>query len=185
MPTTSRVEPWLTLSVAQGNPVQVGGMLGAATLAWHAGRQGTGGARWMVSSRLLAYSSERAISHWLVGRALGIRFTGYGLHGTSHPRSYPPGALRVLTPPLPERARRPSVARGGRACGTCVAMYAIGTVGTVIPSLVIPGYCLRRGVPGERGFFVGANLWSVPLLLSKALRPGGDLRRAWLAWQQR
>ncbi len=34
MPTRSRVEPWLTLSVAQGNAVQVGGMLGAATLAW-------------------------------------------------------------------------------------------------------------------------------------------------------
>ena len=30
MPTTSRVEPWLTLSVAQGNAVQVGGMLGVA-----------------------------------------------------------------------------------------------------------------------------------------------------------
>jgi hypothetical protein len=74
---------------------------------------------------------------------------------------------------------------GAAAPAARVAMYAAGTVGTVIPSLVIPGYCLRRGVPGGRGFFVGANLWSVPLLLSEALRPGGDLRRAWLAWQQR
>jgi hypothetical protein len=30
-----------------------------------------------------------------------------------------------------------------------------------------------------RAFFVGANLWSVPLLLSESLRAGGDLRRAW------
>ena len=30
-----------------------------------------------------------------------------------------------------------------------------------------------------RVFFLGANLWSVPLLLSESLRPGGDLRRAW------
>jgi hypothetical protein len=38
-----------------------------------------------------------------------------------------------------------------------------------------------RGVPRARGFFVGANLWSVPLLLGESLRPGGDLRRAWTA----
>ena len=59
------------------------------------------------------------------------------------------------------------------------AMYAAGTIGTVIPSLVIPGYAWRRGVPQARGFFVGSNLWSVPLLLSESLRAGGDLRRAW------
>jgi hypothetical protein len=30
MPTPKRVKPWLTLSVAQGNAFQVGGLLGAA-----------------------------------------------------------------------------------------------------------------------------------------------------------
>ena len=64
-------------------------------------------------------------------------------------------------------------------------MYAAGTVTTVVASAVMPGYCWRRGLRGAQGFFIGANLWSVPLLLSEALRPGGDLRRAWLAWQQR
>ncbi len=58
------------------------------------------------------------------------------------------------------------------------AMYTAGTVGTVIPSLAIPGYAWWRGVRGARGFFVVANLWSVPLLLSESLRDGGDLRRA-------
>ena len=65
------------------------------------------------------------------------------------------------------------------------AMYAAGTVGTVMPSFAIPGYCWRRGVRGARGFFVGANLWSVPLLLSESLRDGGDLRRAWQALRRR
>ena len=46
-------------------------------------------------------------------------------------------------------------------------------------SVAIPGYAWWGGVPRARGFFVGANLWSVPLLLSESLRPGGDLRRAW------
>ena len=64
------------------------------------------------------------------------------------------------------------------------AMYAAGTLGTVIPSVAIPGYCWMRGVPRARGFFIGANLWSVPLLLSEWLRPGGDLRRAWRALRE-
>jgi hypothetical protein len=59
------------------------------------------------------------------------------------------------------------------------AMYSSGTVATVIASVAIPGYAWRRGVPRGRGFFVGTNLWSVPLLLSETLRRGGDLRRAW------
>ena len=91
MPTPKRVTPWHTLSIAQGNVIQLGGLLGAAVLAWYAGQKGVCGTRWMVASRLLAYFSEHAFSHWLVGRTLGIRFTGYGLHGTSHSQLYPPG----------------------------------------------------------------------------------------------
>lgn len=91
MPASKRVPPRLTLSVARGNAVQIGGLLGALVLAWHAGREGARGTRPMVASRLLAYFCEHAFAHWLVGRALGIRFVGYGLHGTSHPQHYPPG----------------------------------------------------------------------------------------------
>ncbi len=184
MPTPRRIRPWLNLTIAQGNTVQIGGLLGACALAWYAGREGSRdgaerGTRLMVVSRLLAYFSEHAFSHWLVGRALGIRFTGYGLHGTSHPGSYPPGARWVFSH-LPLLSARVDPASLGAASPTArAAMYVAGTVGTVIPSLAIPGYCWRRGVRGARGFFVGANLWSVPLLLSESLRPGGDLRRAW------
>ena len=185
MPTPNRVTPWLTLTVAQGNAVQMGGLLGAVVLAWYAGRDGPRGTRLMVASRLLAYFTEHAFSHWLVGRALGVRFTGYGLHGTSHPGSYPPGARWVFShlPLLSARvdpAALRTVSPASRA-----AMYAAGTVGTVIPSVAIPGYCWLRGVPKARGFFIGANLWNIPLLLSESLRPGGDLRRAWRALRER
>jgi hypothetical protein len=97
MPTPKRVTPWHTLSIAQGNVIQLGGLLGAAVLAWYAGHKGVCGTRWMVASRLLAYFSEHAFSHWLIGRTLGIRFTGYGLHGTSHPQLYPPGMRWVFS----------------------------------------------------------------------------------------
>ena len=185
MPAPKRITPRLTLSVAQGNAIQVGGLLVAVTLAWYAGREGARGTRWMVASRLLAYFSEHAFSHWLVGRALGIRFTGYGLHGTSHPRSYPPG-MRWVFSHLPFLSARVEPASLGAAAPTArAAMYAAGTLGTVIPSIAIPGYAWRRGVPWARGFFVGANLWNVPLLLSESLRQGGDLRRAWQALRER
>jgi hypothetical protein len=185
MTTEERVTPRRTLSISQGNAIQIGGLLGASALAWYAGRRGAHGTRWMVASRLLAYFSEHAFSHWLVGRALGIRFTEYGLHGTSHPRYSPPG-MRWVFSHLPFlSARTEPTSLRAAAPHARSAMYAAGTLGTVIPSVAIPGYAWWRGVPRARGFLIGANLWSVPLLLSESLRPGGDLRRAWQALRER
>ena len=179
MPAPKRVTPWLTLSIATGNTIQIGALLGAVALARYAGREGVRGGRWIVVSRLLAYLSEHAFSHWLVGQALGIRFTGYGLHGTSHPQHYPPG-MRFLFSRLPLlSARTDPTSLKEAPPARRAAMYAAGTVATVIASVAIPGYAWRRGIPGARGLFVGANLWNVPLILGESLRPGGDLRRAW------
>jgi hypothetical protein len=185
MPTPKRVTPWHTLSIAQGNVIQIGGLLGAAVLAWDAGQKRVCGTRWMVASRLLAYFSEHAFSHWLVGRTLGINFTGYGLHGTSHSQLYPPGMSWVFShlPFLSARIDPASLRAASPAARA--AMYAAGTVGTMIPSIMIPGYVWQRGVPRARGFFISTNLWNVPLLLSESLRQGGDLRRAWQALRER
>jgi hypothetical protein len=179
MPAPKRVTPWRTLSIAKGNTIQIGALLGALALAWYAAREGVRDTRWMVVSRLLAYFSEHAFSHWLIGRALGIRFTGYGLHGTSHPQHYPP-VMRFLFSRLPLlSARTDPASLKGATPAARAAMYSAGTVASVMASVAIPGYAWRRGVPRARGFFVGANLWNVPLILSESLRPGGDLRRAW------
>ena len=185
MPTPKRVTPWHTLSIAQGNVIQLGGLLGAAVLAWYAGQKGVCGTRWMVASRLLAYFSEHAFSHWLVGRTLGIHFSGYGLHGTSHSQLYPPGMRWVFSRlPFLSASIDPASLRAASPAARA-AMYAAGTVGTVIPSVMIPGYLWWLGVPRARGFFIGTNLWNVPLLLSESLRQGGDLRRAWQALRER
>jgi hypothetical protein len=179
MPSPKRVTPWCTLSIAKGNTIQIGVLLGAVALARYAGQEGVRDTRWIIASRLLAYFSEHAFSHWLVGRTLGIRFTGYGLHGTSHPQYYPPG-IRSLFSGLPLLSARTDPASLEEATPAArAAMYAAGTVASVIASVAIPGYALRRGISGARKFFVGANLWNVPLILSESLRPGGDLRRAW------
>src|ERR671916_1903281 len=135
MSTRKRVTPWCTFSIAQGNAIQVVGLLSAAALAWYAGREGARGGRWMVASRLLAYFTEHAFCHWLVGRAVGIRFTGYGLHGTSHPHLYPPG-LRFLFSHLPLLSARVDLASLRAASSTeRAALYAAGTVGTVLVGL--------------------------------------------------
>jgi hypothetical protein len=193
MPTRKkRVAPWLTLSVAQGNAIQLGGLLVAAALAWYAGRAGSGGEgergarRMAVASRLLAYFCEHAFSHWLVGRALGIRFTGYGLHGTSHPYLYPPGA-RFLFSHLPLLSARvdPTSLRAASPAARA-AMYAAGTVGTVLVGLAIPTYARWRGVSGSRGLLVASGVvTNAFVLLSEALRSGGDLNRAWLTLRER
>ena len=81
MPTRKRVKPWLTLSVAQGNAIQVGGLLGAVALAWYAVREGPGGARWMLASRLLAYFSEHAFPPLACRTGLG-----HPLHRLRPPR---------------------------------------------------------------------------------------------------
>jgi hypothetical protein len=180
-----RVTPWLTLSVLQGNAVQVGGLLGAAALAWYGGREGVHGTRLIISSRLLAYFSEHAFSHWLAGRALGIRFTGYGLHGTSHPRLYPPGARWVFSRlPLLSARVDPASLRAASP-GVRAAMYAAGTVGTVLVGVAIPAYAGWRGVSGARGLLVASGIvTNAFVVLSEALRPGGDLSRAWRALRE-
>ncbi|QIN77407.1 hypothetical protein GBA65_01535 [Rubrobacter marinus] len=61
-------------------------------------------------------------------------------------------------------------------------MYSAGTLATVVVGLVIPAYGLRRGVPGARGLLVASGVvTNAFVLLSEALRPGGDLVRAWRA----
>ena len=181
MPTPrQRVTPWLTRSVAQGNAVQAGGLLGAAALCWYAGREGARGKPWLVASRLLAYFTEHAFSHWLVGRSLGIRFTGYGLHGTSHPHLYPPGARWVFSRlPLFSARTEPRSLRAASPEARA-AMYSAGTLATVLVGLAIPAYGHIRGVPGARGLLLASGVVTNEfVLLSEALRPGGDLRRAW------
>src|SRR5918992_5386532 len=186
MPTPKRVTPWHTLSIAQGNVIQLGALLGAAVLAWYAGQKRGYGTRWMVASRLLAYFSEHAFSHWLVGRTLGIPFTGYGLHGTSHAQLYPPGMRWVFShlPLLSARVDPASLRAASPAARA--AMYAAGTIGTVLVGLAIPSYAGWRGVSGARGLFVASGgVSNAFVVLSEALRPGGDLSRAWRALRKR
>ncbi len=65
-------------------------------------------------------------------------------------------------------------------------MYAAGTVGTVLVGLAIPACAGWRGVPGARGMLVASGgVTNAFVVLSEALRSGGDLSRAWRALRER
>jgi len=62
------------------------------------------------------------------------------------------------------------------------AMYSAGTLATVLVGLAIPAYGRRRGVAGAQGLLLASGVvTNAFVLFSEALRPSGDLRRAWRA----
>jgi hypothetical protein len=176
----SRTQPWLELSIALGNLIQLGGLFGGLRLVTRAARASPPwGARMLVGGWLVTYFCNHAIGPWAVGRLAGIRFLGYGVHGTTVPGWYPPGMRWIFrhvplfsarTDPASRRAARP-LAR--------MLMYLGGPLCTGLTSLGIPLYGHASGVPGARAFLIGAALWLIPGTVVECIRPGGDLRRAW------
>jgi hypothetical protein len=180
MARRSRTQPRFMLSIPLGSLLQLGGLFGAPGLIGQAARaRPPWGTRMLVAGWLVTYLCNHAIGHWAVGRLAGIRFLGYGVHGTTAPGWYPPGMRWVfrhvpffsaLTDPASRRAAHP-LAR--------IAMYLGGPLFTGITSLGIPLYGRASGVPRARALLIGAALWLVPGSVVECIRSGGDLRRAW------
>lgn len=173
------------LSIPLGNLIQLGGLLSGLGLVARAARarvpRGTG---MLVTGWLVTYFCNHAIGHWAVGRLVGIRFLGYGVHGTTAPSWYPPGMRGVFryvplfsarTDPASRRAAHP-LAR--------MAMYLGGPLFTGLTSLGIPLYGRASGIPGARALLIGATLWFIPGSVVECIRPGGDLYRAWRELRQ-
>ena len=168
------------LSIPLGNLIQLGGLFGALGLVARAARaRPPRGTRMLVAGWLVTYLCNHAIGHWAVGRLVGIRFLGYGVHGTTAPDWYPPGMrwifrhvpfLSVRTDPSTRRAAHP-LAR--------MAMYLGGPLFMGLTSVGIPFYGRASGVPRARALLIGAALWFVLGSVAECIRPSGDLRRAW------
>ena len=184
MPSETMVRPWLVLPEWAGVVVQLAGLTGAAALLRRASRVGTSGRiRLLVTGWLLAYFNSHALAHWAVGRLGGIRFTGFGMHGTTVAAWYPPGLRSVMrhlpfwsarTEPASRRAASP-VARA--------AMYVAGPLATIAVSLGIPAYARTRGVPGALVLLRAAGIWIAGMLFGE-LAPRSDLRRAFRELRQ-
>ena len=180
MARRSRTQPRFILSIPLGNLVQLGGLFGALGLIARAARaRPPWGTRMLVAGWLVTYLCNHAIGHWAVGRLAGIRFLGYGVHGTTAPGWYPPGMSWIFRRvPFLSAWPVPASRRAAHALAH-MAMYLGGPLFTVLTSLGIPLYGRASGVPRARALLIGAALWLIPGTVVECIRPGGDLRRAW------
>ena len=176
--------PWRTVSVVQGNAIQISGLFGASILAWYAARLGRRGTIWLITSRVLAYFCEHALAHWVVGRLVGIRFVSYGVSGTAHSDLYPPGMNWIFSHLPLLSAHTDPASRHAASPLARAALYLAGPLTTVLVSLIIPIYGERHDIPHARRFLIGLSAWSVMMLYGEA-HPHGDLYRAWRALRQR
>jgi len=184
MASQNQIQPWLRLSVPAGNTLQLGGLLGAAGMVLAGRRRASHRGSLLVLGWLLAYFTGHAFSHWAVGRLGGIRFTGYGLHGSTAVAGYPPG-MRAIFAHLPFlSARTEPVTRRAASPTARAAMYAAGPAATILTSIGIPIIGERAGVPGARRLRLGASLWITGMLAGELFAPHSDLRRAWRELRQ-
>ena len=85
-------------SVARGNAYQAWGILSGSALLALATQVQTGAVSTtlMIAGFTAVYLNCHALAHYLAGRAVGLRFRGYGIRGTDHPEVYPPGIRQLM-----------------------------------------------------------------------------------------
>lgn len=176
---------WFRLPVPVGNSVQVAGMGAGAGLILAAGAiRGDvwAGALTMVGGFILVYLSCHSIGHWLVGRALGLRFRYIGVRGTDHPEAFPAG-LRQLMSLLPMfttvSTRESRAAAGGHA----VALYmAAGQVSTMVWTMLASGLAIGVGAPGAPVLLGVAVLVNAYAAVMAAFNSRVDYAKAVASW---
>ena len=177
---TTKRRVFARLSIAFGNILQIAGIM-AACFAVSASRSAPStsiAVITMVLAWVLFYFSLHAIAHWLVGRAVGIRFLFYTVGGTGNPNGWPPG-LRWIFEHLPffgvqtEKLSMQSASPAARAL-----MWSAGvTSSAIIPTLSAFWAC-RSGVPWSRLFFLFALFWALGTLSSNWTSRTGDYSKA-------
>jgi hypothetical protein len=173
-------KPWLRLSVAAGNIIQLAGLAlgGGALLA----ASSTPSSLWAILEMsvgwICLYLCCHAIAHWLVGRWFSIRFRYYTIDGTSKPQSWPSGPLRWLFEHIPffrihvDRTSLQSVNAGPQA-----AMWSAGVTASVIVPVLGAFWAWRLHIPGGLYLFIFTVIWSIGTVINN-LRPGGDYFKA-------
>ena len=173
-------KPWLRLSIAAGNMIQLAGLAlgGWALLA----ASSTPSPLWAILEMgvgwICIYLCCHAIAHWLVGRSVSIRFRYYTIEGTSKPQSWPPGLLRWLFEHIPffrihiERTSLQSVSAGRQA-----AMWSAGVTASVVVPILASFWAWRVHVFGGPYLFIFTVIWSIGTVINN-LRPGGDYFKA-------
>lgn len=181
-PSPRRPPLWMRVSVSVGIAAQVFATgVGALLLMIASGALGSGlGLREasLVVGFALIYLNTHAIGHYLVGRAVGIGFRGFGLRGTDHPESYPPllrQAMSVLPmwAALTEPSSRRAAGRWARA-----AMYAAGETSTTACSLAAAIATDLAGAPWAGTLLIAAIAWNLAASIVVSVIDKGDYAKA-------
>ena len=105
----------------------------------------------MIAGFVTLYLNCHAIAHYLAGRAVGLRFRGYGVRGTDHPEVYPPG-IRQLMQAAPFYVALSTKQSREQASGRAKAIYyAAGETSTAIYLHRLRGGRCRRRHPRRPG----------------------------------
>lgn len=167
-------------SITVGNILQAGGILAACLalrLSWST-RSTTIAVTAMVLAWVLLYFSSHAIAHWLVGRAVGIRFLFYTVGGTGNPEGWLPG-LRWIFEHLPffgvqtEKLSMQNVSPGARAL-----MWSAGVTSSAVMPTLGAFLAWQSGVPGSGWFCLFALFWALGTLASNWTSRTGDYSKA-------
>jgi len=174
-------------SIAFGNVLQIGGIVTACLALWvsHSADSTATAVTTMILAWVLLYFSTHAIAHWLVGRAVGIRFLFYTVGGTGNPQGWPPG-LRWIFNHLPffgvqtEKHSMQNASPGARAL-----MWSAGVTSSAIIPALSAFMAWRSGVPWSGWFCLFALGWALGTLASNWTSRTGDYSKARRALQQR
>jgi hypothetical protein len=178
-----RPKLWFRMSVVTGNLVQSAGLVLAAGLLWAAATGQFAAALrvvLMLSGWFLIYICSHAMAHWVAGRAMRIRFRGYGLRGTDQPEAYPPGIRQVmrvlpLFSALTEKTSMQHVSAVAKAI-----MFSAGETSTTLCTILASGYAWLSGIPGGDLLFIFTVFWDLGATIMTARTPRGDYAKAML-----
>jgi hypothetical protein len=173
---------WIRLSIPAGNAIQLAGLVFGCLLLLAARARATRVAvTEMLAGLLLIYLSCHAIAHWLVGRALGIRFRSYTVGGTANPQGWPFG-LRWLMERLPFFGVLTDRASMERASPVAkAAMWSAGVTSSAVLPTRAAFWAWRSAIPAGKAVFLFTLIWSVGTVLGNISRPSGDYFKARMA----
>jgi hypothetical protein len=167
-------------SATRGNAYQAWGVLsGSALLALatqlHSNPVSTAV---MIAGFVTVYLNCHAIAHYVAGRAVGLRFRGYGVRGTDHPEVYPPG-IRQLMQAAPFYVALSTKQSREQASGRAKAIYyAAGETSTAICSIAYAAVATAAGIPGGQALLVAMIIFNAISTIVTTRNPTGDYGKA-------
>jgi len=132
----------------------------------------------MIAGFMTVYLNCHALAHYLAGRAVGLRFRGYGVRGTDHPEVYPPG-IRQLMQAAPFYVALSTKESREQASPRAKAIYyAAGETSTAICSIAYAAIAAAANIPAGQLLLVAMIVFNVISTIVTTRNPTGDYGKA-------